>query len=137
MKALTEQLQLGDDRADLTPLIDCVFLLLLFFIVTAVFVEESYLFKVDLPKAANAELRELKDVVVVTISPGGRFSLGKSYVPDNQLWDNLSALHREKPIRTFIIKGDRQCPYEKVVMAMDMAQALNVGEVTLAVQLED
>ena len=134
MKGLTDQLDVGNDRADLTPLIDCVFLLLLFFVVTAVFVEESHLFKVDLPKAAHAELRELKDVVVVMVSKSGHFSVGKSYVPDEQLWDNLSTLHRKAPIKTLIIKGDRRCPYEKVVMAMDVAQALDVDEITLAVE---
>ena len=136
MKQLTEQLEVDNDRADLTPLIDCVFLLLLFFIVTAVFVEESNLFKVDLPRAAHAELREIKDVVVVLVSRSGQFALGQDYVPDDQLWSRLNEVHQVTPIRTLIIKGDRDCPYQKVVMAMDVAQALNIEEISLAVEEE-
>ena len=136
MKSLTDKLQPTDDRADLTPLIDCVFLLLLFFIVTAVFVEESRLFEIDLPKAEHAELRRLQDVVVVGVSRGGQFSVGESYVADEQLWDHLSGLNDDTAIPTLIIKGDRACPYEKVVMAVDMAHVLEVAEIVLAVDTE-
>jgi len=136
MKRLTEQLDAPDDRADLTPLIDCVFLLLLFFIVTAVFVEESHLFEIDLPKADHAELRRLNEVVIVGISKGGRYSVGESFVSDDQLYAYLDGLNAEAPIKTLIVQGDRECPYEKVVMAMDVAHALNVPEITLAVERE-
>ena len=134
MKGLTEQLETAGDQPDLTPLIDCVFLLLLFFVVTAVFVEEANLFRIELPRAVHAELREVKDVTVLAISRSGQFSLGQDYVPDDRLWDRLSAENSERPIRTLIIKGDRQSPYEKVIMATDMARALNVTEITWAVE---
>lgn len=134
MKGLTEQLEVENDRADLTPLIDCVFLLLLFFVVTAVFVEESNLFRVELPKAAHAELREIKDVVVVLVSRSGQFSVGRALVADGELWPILNEMHTAAPIKTLIIKGDRQCPYQKVVMAMDVAQALEIPEISLAVE---
>jgi biopolymer transport protein ExbD len=134
MKALTEQLSAGDDRADMTPLIDCVFLLLLFFVVTAVFVEETNLFKIELAQAPHSQVREVKDATVVWVSKGGQFAMGQAYVPDNQLWDRLSELHRREPIKLLVIKGDRGSPLEKAVMAWDMALALDVGEIALAVE---
>jgi len=134
VKGLTEQLEAASDRPDLTPLIDCVFLLLLFFVVTAVFVEESNLFRIELPKAERPELREVKDVTVVTISRGGQFAIGQQFVAEDQLWNHLSALHAERPIRTLIIKGDRNSPYEKVILATDMARALDVPEISWAVE---
>ena len=57
MKGLTDQLGEGSDQADLTPMIDCVFLLLLFFIVTSSLSEETNLFKIEMPKAAHSEIR--------------------------------------------------------------------------------
>ena len=78
--------------------------------------------------------REAQDVTVLAISRSGQFSLGQDYVPDDRLWDRLSAANSERPIRTLIIKGDRQSPYEKVIMATDMARALNVTEITWAVE---
>lgn len=134
MKSLTEQVESGGDQPDLTPMIDCVFLLLLFFVVTAVFAEESNLFKVELPKAARAEVREPKDVLVVLISRDGQYSVKEKLVAEDQLWTQLAEIHRQEPIKTLIIKGDRLCPYEKVIAAMDMAQNLQISEVTFAVQ---
>lgn len=133
MKRLTEQLESEGDQPDLTPMIDCVFLLLLFFVVTAVFAEESNLFKVELPKAARAEVRQPKDVVVVLISREGAYSVKDSLVPEEQLWARLSEMHSQLPIKTLIIKGDRLSPYEKAIAAMDVAHSLNIGEVTMAV----
>ena len=136
MKSLTEGLETAGDQADLTPLIDCVFLLLLFFIVTAVFVEETNLFKVELPRAAQAEVRRVTDVVVVAVSRSGEFALERSYVTDDQFYARLKQINDRAPIETLIIKGDRRCPYEKVVLAMDVAQALDIGEISLAVEAE-
>ncbi len=133
MRRLTEEIDLTDDRADLTPLIDCVFLLLLFFVVTAVFVEETNLFEIDLPKAAHAQVRTPEDSLIVGISKEGRFSVGEAYVAEDQLWEHVSGLLAENPVQTLIIRGDRECPYEKVVLAMDVARALDVPEITLAV----
>jgi biopolymer transport protein ExbD len=133
MKSLTEQLDVGGDQADLTPLIDCVFLLLLFFIVTAVFVEETNLFQVELAEAEQSEVRRLEDVVVVWVSEDGRYALEQEYVPDDRLWPRLKALHERSPIQTLVIKGDRRSPLEKTVHLFDIARALGVPEVLPAV----
>jgi biopolymer transport protein ExbD len=137
LKGLTEQLGLSDDRADLTPLIDCVFLLLLFFIVTAVFVDESNLFRVELQQAAHSETRKLEDVVVVWISQSGQYALDQTHVPDDQLWTTLKALHEKKPIRTLVIKGDYRSPLGKTLIVMDIAKALGVEEILPAVQKQN
>ena len=136
MKGLTDLLEEDSDQADLTPLIDCVFLLLLFFIVTTTFSEETNLFKVVLPKGAHSEVHTLKEETVIAISESGQYAIGQSYIPTDELWGTLSARHAKEPIQTLVIKGDRNCPYEKVVMAMDVAQALEIEEITLAVKKE-
>jgi biopolymer transport protein ExbD len=132
MQGLSDQLEDQSDQADLTPMIDCVFLLLLFFIVTSSFTEES-LFKIELPKASKAEVYDVAEAVVLSISKSGQFAIGKNYVPDDQLWQKLSQHHKEEPIKTLIIKGDRRCPYEKVVMALDVAQALEIADYGLVI----
>ena len=136
IKTLTESLEEGDDKADLTPLIDCVFLLLLFFIVTSTFSEETTLFEIKMPKAQHATVKKTEDVVAVAISKAGKLSIGNEYVPDDMLWQKLNDLNKVSPITTYIIKGDRECPYEKVIMAMDMAQALDIENISLAVSGE-
>lgn len=134
MKGLTEQLERSDDRADLTPLIDCVFLLLLFFIVTAVFVEESNLFKVELSEAEQSELRKTDDAAIIWISADGRYAVDQQYVPQDELYSRLKSRHEKQPFKTIVIKGDRASPLEKTVHVFALAKALGVQEVLPAVQ---
>ncbi len=131
-KSLTSELEEYDDRADLIPMIDCVFLMLLFFVVTATFSDQN-LFQVELPKAEQAEVRDTTDATVVCISKNGNFALGQDYVADDALMATLRAQLAERKSKTLVIQGDKGCPYEKVVMAVDAAHALGVNELCLAV----
>ncbi len=116
-----------DDRIDLTPMLDCVFCLLLFLIIATTF-EEDGLFKVTLPKAAHAEVRTKADVVTLLIAKDGRFAIGRDYIPDRQLFTTLKGMKDAKQFRSLLIKGDQDAPYRKVVLAIDTAQALNISE---------
>jgi biopolymer transport protein ExbD len=132
-KSLTEEIAEYDDRADLIPMIDCVFLMLLFFVVTATFSDQT-LFRVDLPSAAKSETRTLADSQVVVIAKDGSFALGDQLVSEDQLLPALRRNFADHAHRTLVIQGDKGCPYEKVVTAVDAAHALGVQELCLAVK---
>jgi len=134
-KSLTDNDDVYDDRADLIPMIDCVFLMLLFFVVTATFSDQT-LFKVDLPSAAKAETRTAAESQVVVISKNGSFALGDQLVPEDQLLTVLRQRFANLAKKTLVVQGDKGCPYEKVVLAVDAAQALGVQELCLAVKKE-
>jgi biopolymer transport protein ExbD len=133
MKTVVEQMELGGDQPDLTPMIDCVFLLLLFFVVTAVFAEEARLFEVQLPMAEQSEVRQLSEAMVLSISPEGDLSIGEKLVAEDQLWSVMKSIHDASPVDTLIIKGDRRAPYEQVVRAHDVGRAVGIGSVVFAV----
>ncbi len=114
-------------------MIDCVFLMLLFFVVTATFSDQT-LFRVDLPSAAKTETRSVADAQVVVISKEGTFALGDQLVPEEQLLTTLRQHFADHAKRTLVIQGDKGCPYEKVVLAVDAAHALGVQELCLAVK---
>lgn len=134
MKTVLEQLELGGDRPDLTPMIDCVFLLLLFFVVTAVFSEEARLFEVELPTAAQSEVRQLNEALVVSVSRDGDLSIGQKLVAEDQLWQVMKSMHEQTPVETLIIKGDKLAPYEQVVRAYDVGKELGIASVVFAVE---
>ena len=137
MKGLTDQLGDSSDQADLTPMIDCVFLLLLFFIVTTTFSEETNLFKIELPKAENPEVREVDEAINIVIEESGKIAIGSEIIPDNALWDAIKKRYDAAPADAkplVIVKGDHDSPYEKAIMIMDIAQALGVREITWAVE---
>ena len=132
-KSFTEEDQ--DDRADLVPLIDCVFLVLLFYVIASTFSEEtpSSMFKVELPKAKETAVRAPEDTVTISVSRTGQFAVGDEIIPDDQLWSRLEARNQQKKILSLVIRGDKGCPYEKIVNALDLAQSLNIGEFSLVV----
>ncbi len=132
-KSLTEEVADYDDRADLIPMIDCVFLMLLFFVVTATFSDQT-LFHVDLPSAAKAETRSSSEAQVLAIDKSGGFAIGDQLVPQDQLLSTLRARLQAHPAKTLVIQGDRGCPYEQVVAAVDAAHALGIQELCLAVR---
>lgn len=134
MKSVVEHLDLGSDQPDLTPMIDCVFLLLLFFVVTAVFSEEANLFEVHLPTAGQSELRQMNESLVLSISREGDISIGSQLVGEDQLWSYMKSLHESSEVKTLIIKGDKQAPYEQVVRAYDVGRELGISSVVFAVE---
>jgi len=121
-----------DDRIDLTPMLDVVFVLLLFLIIATTF-EEDGLFKVVLPKAAQAQVLTKDQVVTLLISSEGRFAVGRDYIPDNQLYTTLKGMRDGKKFKSLLIKGDQDTPYRKLVLAIDTAQALNITEFAFVV----
>lgn len=121
-----------DDRADLIPMIDCVFLMLLFFVVTATFSDES-LFQVDMPTAPQAEVRDTTNATVLSVSKNGNFAIGQEAVAEDQVGTVLRKRREAGLLTTLVIKGDKATPYEKVISAVDAAHAVGINEIAFAV----
>lgn len=123
-----------DPDVNLTPMIDVVFLLLLFFMVSTSFIRESSL-KVDLPEAMGQALIEQQHAVDIIINANGEFivndvSLG---IPTKeQLLDALKIAAAGNPDPHIIISADANAEYQNIVTAMDSAQQLNFVRITLA-----
>lgn len=136
MKSLTQQLQEGEDQSDLTPMIDVIFLLLLFFILTMTF-SEGVFFPVHMPVTTSAvELRgpsATVDVEVLVGSDGAAVYRidGQGAVPPARFYEALSAVNTARPdARTVLIRTKLDCPYRHVVVIMDAMKGLGLDEYT-------
>ena len=134
MKGLLDEhgADLLDDRADLIPMIDCVFLMLLFFVVTATFSDQT-LFQVELPSAAKAEVRDTTTATVLSVSKNGNFAIGQDAVDEAQIGAVLRKRKEGGQLTTLVIQGDKGAPYEKVISAVDAAHAVGIDEIAFAV----
>ena len=132
MKGVSEQLEEVEDQADLIPMIDCVLLMLMFFVVTASFSDENA-FPVELPTAATSVVRDQAEATVIAVSKTGAYAIGSQTVSEDRLLPTLRERHGKQPIKTLVVAGDKGCPYEKVVLAVDAAHALGIGELCLTV----
>lgn len=115
----------------LTPLIDIVFLLLIFFMVSTTF-EHTAELKVVLPTTEAAASAETTDIIVV-IDEKGQYYLGQTLVGDNKaaLQQALQQQMRDKAVPSLQIKADAKAPYQSVVWALDIAKILHIEQLSL------
>ena len=109
---------------DLTPMLDVVFILLIFFIVTATFVKET---GIDVPSDdSSREIVNAKQSLVVEITRNNRFYVNKRHVDKRALLSYLSALHAEKPDASMVIVPDNVAMSDSLVFALDLGRILGV-----------
>jgi biopolymer transport protein ExbD len=132
-------LNLKPDRTDnielnLTPLIDVVFLLLIFFMVSTTFDQQSKL-KIDLPEASAAAAEQQPEAVVIAIDANGRFFVNDRQLVNSQLDTLKIALRKtvgDSKDTPLILRADAKTPHESVVMAMDAAAQLGLTRLSIA-----
>jgi biopolymer transport protein ExbD len=120
---------------NLTPLIDVVFLLLIFFMVSTTFDKESRI-KIELPQAATQDERDKQDSVLdLTIDASGRFYVNQREVINTELNTLMRAIEkavkqrRDLPV---IISADANTPHHAVIKAMDAASQLGFVNMTFS-----
>lgn len=127
--------RLEDSPLNLTPLIDCVFLLLIFFMITTVFSTPPGL-KVDLPKAAESDLPPEKDLNII-ISKTGEMELNGEPVTLDDLDQRLREAKELYRSKVLIIKADKDCLHGIVVDVMDAAKGVGIDELAIATDREE
>jgi len=119
---------------NLTPLIDVVFILLIFFMVSTTFQRESEI-KIELPEASAEPVDSERDTLEILIDADGRYFLGGRQVVNTELATLKQAIgkwlgeRKEVPV---VIRADRRTPYEAVVRAMDATAQLGLVQMSLA-----
>ncbi|MDX1748960.1 MAG: biopolymer transporter ExbD [Methylophaga sp.] len=119
---------------NLTPMIDVVFLLLLFFMVSTSFIRESSL-KVDLPEASGQALTEEETPIDIIIRANGEVLVNETPIAvatRDALRDLLKTTAGDNTDPHIIISADANAEYQHIVTAMDAAQLLGFTRLTLA-----
>jgi biopolymer transport protein ExbD len=111
----------GAALIDLTPLIDVVFQLLIFFVLTSTF-QNNPAFNVQLPKAENREQVQEPKAVVVTLSARGEFEVDGEVVDERELELRLCAAAQDPETTGVNIKADQSTQHQYVVTVMDIAK---------------
>jgi len=118
-------------RVDLTPLIDIIFQLVLFFMVSTTFISAPG-FKVDLPRASSDMMvREQDDLQIWMTNEGGIF-VDREPVDFEGLIQILGAQARTDPSTLVVIKADMEVGHGKVVTLMDLARSAGLNRLAIA-----
>jgi len=116
-------------RLNLTPMIDAVFLLLIFFMVTTVFTHSQQL-KIELPEAVNYDsLKEKK--LNVSIASDGRVEINGNLVSMGELGSWLQQEKARVTATSLIIKADAKTPHGYVIDVMETANAIGVERISV------
>ena len=124
-----------ESEVNMTPMLDIVFIMLIFFIVTASFVKESGI-DVSRPDAATAEKRERANILIA-ISESNQVWIDKRQVDVRALRPNIERLHAENPQGSVVIQADEASNNGTLVKVMDAARLAGVDNVSLAAEVID
>ncbi|MBW1987865.1 MAG: biopolymer transporter ExbD [Deltaproteobacteria bacterium] len=116
----------------LTSLIDIVFLLLVYFLLTTNFMANEGI-DVKLPHAKTSRPQTLQEITV-SVDAQGRAFLENRELPLNELFQRLHEMISVSPDRLVVIKADRSVVLDKAVAVMDVAKAAGAARMVLATE---
>ena len=117
---------------DMTPMLDVVFIMLIFFIVTASFVKEAGI-DVNRPEAATAVKKDRANILIA-ISDKGEIWINKRRIDVRAVQANIERPHAENPQGTVVIQADKKATTETLIKVMDASRAAGVYDVSIAAQ---
>ena len=113
---------------DLTPVIDVVFILLIFFIVTSVFKKEELALMLDLPSSNAKEMEVKKEQIFIELSEN-KLAIKGIEVSFMSLEENLKAITNKED--SVIVRIDKKVQYERVIKVLDLLQKYNLTNLAL------
>ncbi len=123
----------SESEVNLTPMLDVVFIMLIFFIVTASFVKESGI-EINRPGASTA-VRKEKGNILIAISANNEIWMNRRQVDPRALRANIERAHAENPQGSVIIQADKDAKTGLLVKVMDAARSAGVKSISLAAEI--
>ena len=119
-----------ENEINLTPMLDVVFIMLIFFIVTASFIKEAGI-DVDRPDAPSAESQD-DAAILIAISANDEIWIDRRETEPNAERGMIERLHAENPKGSIVIQADEESTNEMLVVVMEAAKQAGVTNVAIA-----
>ncbi len=134
MRSMFENTSAEEEESEIniTPMLDVVFIMLIFFIVTASFVKEAGI-DVNRPDAETA-VRQERANILIAISENNEIWIDQRMVDPRALRANIERLHAENPEGSVVIQADKKAITETLIQVMDAARQAGVYNVAIAAQ---
>ncbi len=129
----------GENRAkgtvvlEITPLVDIVFLLLIFFLLTATYVKNPSL-DISLPKASLNQVTSQKKDLAIAVKRDGEIRYDNQDVSFERLEGILRAEYSENKEAIVVIRADKESMHGRVVEVMDLAKKIGFAKLAIAIQ---
>lgn len=122
----------------ITPLIDVVFLLLIFFLVTSRFAEEERELDLNLPSVTEAlPATAQPDEIIINIDREGRYFIDGAFRQVEQVEQILQRAKANNPLtQTVVIRGDKQADWEMIAVAMGLCKKVGISDFSATIDGE-
>jgi biopolymer transport protein ExbD len=117
---------------NLTPMLDVVFIMLIFFIVTATFIKQAGI-EVTRPEALTSEQRPAVSVLVA-INANGEIWIDKKKVEPTAVRANIERIHAENPKGGLVVQADKAAKNEKLMIVLAAARGAGISDVAVATE---
>ena len=121
-----------DGDINLTPMLDVVFIMLIFFIVTATFIKRAGI-DVDRPEALTSDQKPTVSVIVA-IGEKGDIWIDNQKVDPQTVRAHIERLHAENPKGGMVIQSDRKAKYEVLLGVLNAARGAGLTEVAISTE---
>jgi len=118
------------EEINLTPMLDVVFIMLIFFIVTATFIKEAGI-QVERPDTTTADTQD-DAAILIAISSNDEIWIDRKEREPQAIRGIIERLHAENPKGSIVIQADEESTNEKLVMVMEAAKAAGVSNISIA-----
>jgi biopolymer transport protein ExbD len=116
----------------LTPMLDVVFIMLIFFIVTATFIKQAGI-EVLRPDAMTSEQKPTV-AILIAVGPTGEIWIDKKRVDPTSVRAHIERLHSENPKGGLVVQADRKSTNEKLMAVLNAARAAGMREVAISTE---
>ncbi|KFZ28615.1 MULTISPECIES: ExbD/TolR family protein [Pseudidiomarina] len=121
-----------DAAIDMTPMLDIVFIMLIFFIVTTSFVKEAGI-DVNKPEASQAQKKPSANIFIA-IRANGEVWMDKRMVDVERVGANIERLLAEQPTDIVVIQADKEAKHGVVVEVMDQIKEAGIDKISIAAE---
>ena len=119
-----------DNEINLTPMLDVVFIMLIFFIVTASFIKEA---GIDVARPYASTLEKIPDAnILIAISAADEIWIDKKLVDPRFVKPSIERLHAENPKGSLVIQADEDSTNEALTIVMEAAKQAGVANVSIS-----
>ena len=118
------------------PMIDIMLFLLVFFMISTIYMVQTNSLPVSLPQSTSAAQETRPNIVPITILSSGDVLFDKDTVPNRQLAEKIHKALTQDKNAIFVIRGDKSARYENVVAVLDLLKKSGAHKVSIATELK-
>ena len=118
------------------PMIDIMLFLLVFFMISMIYMAQTNTLTVNLPKSTSAKQETRPNVVPITVTETGEVLFDKELVTEQQLTEKIRTAIAQDKKSIFIVRGDSLVRYKNVVAVFDLLKKSGVRRVSIATEIK-